>query len=258
MPVVGAVLALVALGLAGTPAAAQSPLEGLRLGMRAQAAFTEGRALYDRREYVAARRQLLEAVTLDPGHDEAHALLAWTQYHLAEYRGAAITFKAVLRRRPDWGGLYDGLGWSRYRLGRFHLATEAFRSALDRNPDFVDALVGLGSAQFDLGRYETALPPLQRALQQMSTLVGSETADVPGVRAKAAWSLYYLGRYREALATFERAIRFTPEGHGLHNGLGWCYLKLGEKDRARAAFERALALKPDYEDAREGLRQIDG
>src|SRR4029450_4231259 len=82
---------------------------------------------------------------LSPEHDQARALLAWSDYFLGDYRGAVVGFKAGLQRQPTWEGLYNGLGWSRLRLGRYHLAVAAFRPALERNPEYLDALHGLGS-----------------------------------------------------------------------------------------------------------------
>jgi tetratricopeptide (TPR) repeat protein len=248
----GVVLALFSLG---PLAEGQGVLESLRRGVRAQNAFHRGKALYEARDYEGARERFVEALGLDPRHDEAQALLGWSEYFLGEHRAAIISFKTALQRQPTWEGLYNGLGWSRLRLRRYHLASEAFRAALDLNPDYVDALIGLGSAQFELARYETALAPLQTAMRRLEPMIGKEPEDLPGVRAKVAWSLYYLGRYQDALGLFERALRARPEWHGLHNGIGWCQLKLGRKGDARVAFQRALTLKPGYEDALEGLRQ---
>jgi Flp pilus assembly protein TadD len=92
----------------------------------------------------------------------------------------------------------------------------------------------------------------------MTTVVGDEARDAAAARARLAWSLYYLGRFPEALHAFERALRAAPQGAGLHNGLGWCLLRLGDRRQARTAFERALTLQPGYEDALEGLRQARG
>jgi tetratricopeptide (TPR) repeat protein len=242
------------LGLA-VPAAPQSILDSLRKGAEAQQAYRAGRTFYEARDFENARSRLVDALALDPEHDDARALLGWTEYALGEHRAAIITFKSVLQRQPDRESLHAGIGWARLRLRRYHLATEAFRAALDRNPDYVDALIGLGTAQFELERYDAALPPLQAALRRLTPLLGAEPPELGNVRSKTAWTLYYLGRHREALALFEQGIRVAPDWYGLHNGLGWCYLRLGEKARARAAFQRALGLKPDYEDAREGLRQ---
>jgi superkiller protein 3 len=237
------------------PASAQGRLEEFRRSVRAQAAYVQGKALHEARDWEGARDRLTEAVTLDPTHDEARALLGWTEYAAGDYRSAIITFKSAIQRQPTWSGLWDGVGWSRFHLKRYHLAAEAFRAALERDPDYVDAMNGLGSAQFELGRYDEALPPLQAALRRLQPLLGTEPPELAEVRAKTAWTLYYLGRYRDSIALFEKGIQASPDWHGLYNGLGWCHLKLGQKGEARAAFRRALTLKPDYPDALEGLRQ---
>jgi tetratricopeptide (TPR) repeat protein len=244
--------------LALSPVAGQQFVDDLRRGIRSQAAFVQGKALYDAGDYERARERFLEAVTLDPKHDEARALLGWSQHFLGEYRAAIISFKAALRRQPGWEGLHNGMGWSRLHLKRYHLATEAFRTALDLNPDYTDARIGLGSALFELSRYDEALASLQVAARQLEPLVGSAPRDSASVHAKIAWSLHYLNRHQQALQAFERALRARPDWHGLHNGIGWCHLKLGQKAEARAAFQRALDLRPDYADALEGLRQASG
>jgi len=238
-----------------TSLTAQSTLGDFRRSVRAQAVYVRAKASHEARDWEGARERLVEALALDPTHDEARALLGWTEYALGEYRAAIITFKTAIQRQPTWPGLYAGLGWSRLGLKRYHLAIEAFRGALDRDADYVDAMRGLGTAQFELGRYEEALPPLETALRRLEPLLGAEPPEVAGIRAKVAWTLYYLGRYRDALALFEKGTRATPDWYGLYNGVGWCQLKLGQKAEARAAFRRALSLKPDYQDALEGLRQ---
>jgi len=170
-------------------------------------------------------------------------------------KGAIVTFKSALRRQPTWEGLYDGLGWSRFGLKRHHLAIAAFRPALDRNPNYVDALNGLGSALFELGQYDVALPPLDQALRGSQPLLSKEPMEASVLRAKVAWSLYYLGRHREALAMFIRASLAAPDSHYFQAGIGWCYIQLGQKEQARTAFQRALLLGPGNEVVLEGLRR---
>ena len=235
--------------------ASANAFQRLRLGMQAQSSFVRGRALLEARKYREARDQLAEATALAPDHDEARALLGWSQYFVGEPQDAIITFKSALRRQPTWEGLYDGLGWSRLRLGRYHLASMAFRQALDRNPEYVDALNGLGSALFELGQYDAALPLLEMALSGTRRLIAQDPPETTPLRHKVAWSLYYVGRYREALAMFIRGNLAAPASHQFLVGMGWCYVQLGQKDDARAAFQRALQLRPTDEAAREGFRR---
>lgn len=234
--------------------ASSGVLTQFRQSVQSHQAFLRGKALLQARKYQEAREQLSEATILDADHDEARTLLAWSEYFVGDFRGASINFKTALRRQPKWEGLEDGLGWSRFRLGRFHLALAAFRSALGRNSNYVDALNGQGSALFELGRYDEALPPLERALEGLTPLIGHEPPETLAVRAKVAWSLYHVGRYRDALAMFARAVRADPGSHQLQGGIGWCYLKLSRPEDARAAFQRALQLSPGDQDALQGLR----
>ena len=237
------------------PVRPSRPAPRFRRAVQAEASFARGDALLEARKYYEARDQFEKAIALDPEHDRARAALAWSQYFLGNYRGAIVTFKAALRRQPTWEGLYDGLGWSRLRVGRYQLAIDAFRSALQRNPDYVDAWNGLGSTLFERGDYEAALAPLEKALYGHRRLEGPEPAEVTTLRAKMAWSLYYLERYREALAMFIRASLAAPGSHHLHVGMGWCYLSLGQKADARAAFQRAIRTEPNDQIVREGLRR---
>jgi len=230
-------------------------LQDARRSMRAETTFNQGRALLEARKFREARDLLRETIILYPNHDQARALLAWSEYFVGDFGSAIITFKSALRRQPTWEGLYDGLGWSRVRLQRYHLAIAAFRPALDRNPDYADALNGLGSAHFELGQYDRALPTLEKALRRSRPLFGDEPVEAVALRAKVAWSLYYVRRYRDALAAFTRASAAAPSDAELQVGIGWCHIQLGQKAQARAAFQRALQLGPGNEAALEGLRR---
>ena len=229
--------------------------QGIRRSMQAESSFQRGSVLLEERKYKEARESFAEATLLYPEHDQARAMLGWSEYFVGDYRSAVVTFKSALRRQPTWEGLHNGLGWSRLRAGRYQLAAASFRSALDRNPDYIDASNGLGSALFERGSYELALPSLQKALDGSRRFIGAEPAEVTTLRGKVAWSLYYLERHREALAMFIRASLAAPESYQYQVGMGWCYLKLGQKQDARAAFQRAAKLGPNDEAVREGLRR---
>src|SRR5438445_10735030 len=113
--------------------------ESFRRSMQAEASFARGSALLEERKYKEARDSFAEATALYPEHDQARALLGWSEYFLGDYRGAVITLKTALRRQPTWEGLYSDLRWGRRRAGRYQLAAASFRSALARTPDYAHA-----------------------------------------------------------------------------------------------------------------------
>jgi tetratricopeptide (TPR) repeat protein len=242
-------------------AAPVSPASGLWAGfvrrVEAHRTYHRGKDLYAERRFTEAREVLAQAVALDTEHDDARALLGWTEYALGDHRAATVDFKTVLRRQPGWEGPYAGLGWSRLRLGRFVLAADAFRASLERDPGYTDATIGLGTVEFERSRYEAALAQLTPALRQLET-AGGEASERAAVAANIAWSLYYLERPAEALPAFQRAIALKPDWCGLHSGMGWTLLRLGRRGEARLAFERALSLQPGYADAVAGLKLASG
>jgi len=220
--------------------------------MKAQVSFTRGKALLEARKYQEARELLAEATVLYPTmmRRELSSPGPSISSVSSEGRSSRSRPRSVVSRR---GRVSTTDRWSRLRLSRYHLAIAAFRPALERIPEYPDALNGLGSALFELAQYDAALPPLEDALRRSRPLIGAESPEAGTLRPKVAWSLYHLGRYREALAMFVRASLASPDSHQLHVGMGWCYIKLGQKGDARTAFQRALQLGPGDEAAREGF-----
>jgi len=139
---------------------------------------------------------------------------------------------------------------------------DSFRRAFELCPEEPDILVNYSQALFDIGRTEEAFATLERG------------KDVPAVRNQKGNLLYAAGRYEEALAEYETALRGEPGNRtylenaadaALRCGLfsraealyarlleetgdpSWCFqlgslaLKKGEYQRAEAAFREALA-----------------
>ncbi len=229
----------------------------LRRGYEAQVAYQDGTEAYQAKQYDHAIPELRRAVELDPTHDEAQALLAWSYYYVRRYPEAALHFRLAIARQPQWGGLYDGLGWTRYRVGRYHIALEAFQESLRLEASDRDAAVGAAFSLFELGRYAEALPRLERLTREgEGSPFKKASADLEEVRSRYAWTLFYLGSYDHARAEFEKGIAARPEWYGLQNGLGWSLLRLGDGKAARAHFQVALRLRPNLPDALEGLAQV--
>ena len=67
---------------------------------------------------------------------------------------------------------------------------------------------------------------------------------------------YYGGRYKEAVAGFQRVLAIPLEHPDLRYNLGCAHFRLGQHGRAIYNFERALALDPGAEDAAFNLKTV--
>jgi protein O-mannosyl-transferase len=80
--------------------------------------------------------------------------------------------------------------------------------------------------------------------------------DDPAIASEEGRIALDLGRPRQALLAFGRALALEPGLAAAHNNRGVALLLLGQTDAARADFERALAIDPCQFDARLNLRRL--
>lgn len=84
-----------------------------------------------------------------------------------------------------------------------------------------------------------------------------EDASLAQLHKNLGDALYRAGRYDEALAAYQRAIKINPAlGDDVYCKLGNIRFKWQEKDQAFAYWERALALNPDNESLRANLELV--
>ncbi len=58
-------------------------------------------------------------------------------------------------------------------------------------------------------------------------------------------ALRILGRYEQALASFDKALELKPDEHDAWNNRGDALHNLGRYEQALASFDKALELNPD-------------
>ncbi len=138
------------------------------------------------------------------------------------------------------------LGWTLYLRGRLAESVAAYRRASVLAPDAVEPLLGATLPLMAARRWQAALL-LSRAV--LSRAPGSRLA-----RARAAWSLYNLGRPDEAARGFAELLESDPGDRQAKNGQGLSLLRLGRAEQAAQAFAQVLAADPRDPLARDGLR----
>jgi len=109
-------------------------------------------------------------------------------------------------------------------------------------PDRWDALSQVGDVLRRLERFEEAIDPYTRALARI------------GEPRERHWTVLYsrgiaherAGRWPEAEADFEAALRLSPDQPYVLNYLGYTWIDRGENlERGKAMVERAVQLRPD-------------
>ncbi len=235
--------------------------------------------------YQSARalQTMQRAAMLYPDSINTKLKLSEFQLILKQYDGALNTIADIMKISPgNPEGLFM-LGIVYRDQGKTDLAIGAFQAAVERNPDITEAWVILGDLM------DRTHNPL--AIQYFDNAIRVSPKNVAAWHAKA----YYLqnnGKMDEALAIYRQIHTLDaqyPEAYlnaGIllmykdsldkamtefnilsqidpSNAAAWFYkgktyhLK-GQIDQAKASYEQALRLDPDYDQAKDGLKELEG
>lgn len=191
---------------------------------------------------------------------------------LGKYAGAEELLAALEETEPALYVVPFERGENFLAWAKPQQALPEFGKSLSLNPSFDQALLGLGRAHFMLGQDKPAAESLELALhmnprnflarlalakvywrQNLAAKAEPELAQVvkehpelPEGHADYAIVLAALGKYREAMPHFERALATEYRDPVLYNFLGISYGETGEQDKAREAYKQAVALDPGY------------
>lgn len=143
------------------------------------------------------------------------------------------------------------LGTAYLELGRLDIALDEARHALTHAPGYAPAFHLLGLVHMLVGDTAAAEDFFQRALRV--------APDDPDFNNSYGWFLCGMGREREALQRFERAVRNPYYRHPTrpHTNAGLCYLRLDDIEAAREQFRRAVRADGGNAQALFNLAEID-
>lgn len=193
------------------------------------------RAAYRPWTDLSGRRTDIEsALKLEPKSAAALAMLAQVQMAAGQYGEAVTSLTSAMDGRDDTFGILAERGIAYEKSGQPALAQTDFTKALAqaRLPGELNNLCwALATADVALA---SALDDCNAAITKAPTLVAA--LDSRG------FVLLRLGRYDQAIASYDSALKLNPlEADSLY-GRGICELRNGKKERGRADIRAATAL----------------
>lgn len=100
----------------------------------------------------------------------------------------------------------------------------------------------IGASEFDKGEHDNSIASFEKALEKSTN--DASTAYTYNYIGTAK---YLLGRYKEALADYDKAIEFNLPKYGLaYSNRGSVYLHYKQYEEAFKDFKKAIELEPEY------------
>ncbi|MCZ6652959.1 MAG: tetratricopeptide repeat protein [Planctomycetota bacterium] len=179
------------------------------------------------------------AIVLDPTNFTAHHNLGVAHRALGQMGQAIAAFKKAITIRPDFAPAYFGVADIYSEQKQYNEAIAAYKATVAIDPRDVFAYRKLGEAYWDLN---TALDDYYTKFVTEAIIRG----DLETARRLSSQSPHpdEVTAYRNAIATFRRALEVEPNDAGLFCAIGYTHSWLEEYQQAIEAGKKAISLDP--------------
>lgn len=176
------------------------------------------------------------ALSLDPYHFQSYNLRGLVYFKKKNLSEAAAAFERCVELKPDFAEAHNNLGTAYHQMGRLEEAEAEFLKSygLDGN---ANSSFNLAKVYFSQKKMDQALEYIQKSIAKDGRVAGSH--NFQGV------ILNELGRYAEAVASYQEALRIAPGDAVVRVNLAVAYINMEEFARARELLEKTLSKVQD-------------
>jgi Flp pilus assembly protein TadD len=136
--------------------------------------------------------------------------------------------------------------------GRPQLALKEYAQALKLKPDYEEVLLRSGEVKFMQGDAAAGIREMEKAFQLNPQSPRAREA-LAFMHGRQGLTHLEQGRFQEAAASFETALRYRPQDDGALNNLGVVLSQMGRLREAREAFQAAAQADPNNPQAQFNL-----
>lgn len=160
--------------------------------------------------------------------------------NIAEALKELITAIEIYPGEPSY---HNALGLAYFAKGMNDEAKASIKKALDLDPDFSEAHLNLSAIYIADQNWEMAINESKEALGNIFYRTPERAHNNIG------WAYYNMGKYKEALSSFKKAVELNPGFSLAYYNMGLTYAKLKDIEKSAAAFEKAVKISPGYVEA---------
>jgi tetratricopeptide (TPR) repeat protein len=218
----------------------QTPGDFLSLAQLALAEAAKARLTADLDLYDQARRQLVQALALDPNNGPTHTAMAQIQYTLHDFAGTIVSAEAALDRNERDDGARALLGDAELELGRIADARATYRAI---SPAAAGAALEARYAHLDIitGQVADAVTVAQHAYD---AALADQDEDLPFYAYQLGETARLTGNATLARTAYEAALALRPNDLGSLVGLARVDAAAGQIDAALTGLRHAAAIAP--------------
>lgn len=203
--------------------------------------YYRGYAFLQVKDTIAADKDWLSALRLNPKYNRARLNHAFYKYCNKEYELAILELDTILQIDNK---LYDALfsrAVSNYELGNKNAVVKDLNRYIKYIKTDAAAYFNRASALEDLKKYKSAIADYKKSIE-LNPQDASAYCNLGNI-------MYNSKKYKEALVYFNNAIKFDSTMKQAHYGRGLVNNSTDNDAEAIDDFNRALSLDPKYDKA---------
>ena len=189
---------------------------------------------YFQEQYPQALTLLDEMLALEPNDSWTLNYKGQLLSEFAKYQEAVALLQRAIEVGATDTNSYASLGWALENLGPENApaSKKAYQSAIEADTTNLLAHKGVANAHRLLGEVPEAREKYEYVLR--------ESTDTSDFQALRGWCYYCLGKYEEALTSFEQALSVDPDDLSAHFDHALVQLCSGQHDAARQKYHEGL------------------
>lgn len=203
----------------------------------------QAESLFQQRKYDIARREAEASLRLSSRNPRMHEILGLILIAGGSYLTALPELRVAVKEEPADPQIRYYYGRLLYSTGRYPQALEEFLACLKLQPTYPRALANVGLCYEALQEFEKAENAYKKAIEQNQAEPESENIEAVDYYGAL---LARLGRYPEAIKTFETALAINPKDFRAYFELGKMFLTNGEFTNAQRYLSRAIVIDPKF------------
>lgn len=186
------------------------------------------------RNYVKAKQLLGKAMASEPEDVDVRFKYASNLFELNDFVACAEAFHRLHVDAPDSRKVWNGCALAYIKLGNFNLATQFLKKLVGKEPENYDAWINLCFTAGSAGQHADTLFYAMRALEL-------KPLD-PRSHNNLGCSLLAVQRYKDALISYETAIKLQPDNLDALSNIATIDSLIGNSQQALEVYERCLQL----------------
>ncbi|WP_017300354.1 tetratricopeptide repeat protein [Nodosilinea nodulosa] len=158
------------------------------------------------------------------------------------FEEAIECYENILELKPDFHFAWAARGVAYLNLKKYELASHDFERFLELQPQFGSFWIIQGALLFKLKKYVDAIEKIDYGLFKSASELQFDNCYAWTTRGDA---FLELERFKEAIGSYDQAIKIQPEYYAAWRGRGDALKNLEFQKEAIESYDRALEIKPE-------------